>query len=188
MANQKSKTNRNTNLAFKLIWVWPTIGTYKCLNIFLITKKCWTLPQMWYSKCQGKEATEENKCLQGDLSQAPQDGWAYQNPIMFLQESAIFVVFVFICMFRSKGSVVKNIYMNIYIYIASAISFHFFPLKTYRYIKKDSKNVGNAHWCPEDHVLFQKPYSQPSPLLLKVAVYTRVSAILRFVLHFIFYH
>lgn len=140
---------------------------------------------MWYSKYQVKEAADENKCPHGKLSRAPQRGWACQNPTMFLQKSAIFVVFVFICMFRSKGSVVK-IYVWIYIYITSAISFLFSPLKTYEYIRKDSKSVGNTHQHPEEHVPFQKPYSQPSLFLLNV-VSTRVSAFLRFVFHFIFF-
>lgn len=80
----------------------------------------------------------------------------------------------------------KNIYVNIYIYITSAISFLFFSLKTYEYIRKDSKSVGNPHQHPEEHVPFQKPYSQPS-LFLPNVVSTRVSAFLRFVLHFIFF-
>lgn len=59
------------------------------------------------------------------------------NPMPFLQYSAIFVVFVFICMFRSKGSVVK-IYINIYPVQSTFISF---SLKTYEYIERKKATV-----------------------------------------------
>lgn len=57
------------------------------------------------------------------------------NPVPFLQYSAIFVVFVFICMFRSKGSVVK-IYINIY---PVQSNFHFFFLENIWIYRKKEK-------------------------------------------------
>lgn len=100
-------------------------------------------------------------------------------------QSLLFCIYLYVQIQRIRC---KNIYIYEYIYITSAISFLFSSWKHTNILKKDNKNGGNSPWHPEEHVLFQKPYSQPSPFLPKVVVYTSVSAFLRFVLCFIFYH
>lgn len=108
------------------------------------------------------------------------------NPMPFLQYSAIFVVFVFICMFRSKGSVV-NIYINIYPVQSTFISF---SLKTYEYIERKKSYSAlweNPSWHhKENKVCFRTFYHQLSPFHPNITVYTRIFAFLRLVLHLFF--
>lgn len=109
-ANQTNKTGSNMNLMFTLFGSGKhLVGVNKSLKYFFNHPEMSVSPSanVAFRTAAGKPRMETawSYVLTTDTPR----GTGVLESAASLQSSAIFVVFVFICMFRSKGSVVKYI-------------------------------------------------------------------------------